>query len=189
MPTPKSFKTQKDFRAWLAKNHDKKKELILRLFKKHAKHRGIGYREALDESLCWGWIDGVVRRLDEDSFQQRYTPRTVRSNWSAVNIRRMKQLIDEGVVAKPGLEAFERRDTTKPMPYSYENRDKIKLDPAFVKRFKAEPKAWAFFETLPPGYKRLMVFRVMDAKKPETREKRFVHLVETCRKEQRMDLM
>jgi uncharacterized protein YdeI (YjbR/CyaY-like superfamily) len=186
---PKSFKTQKDFRAWLAKNHDKEKELILRLFKKHAKHRGIGYREALDESLCWGWIDGVVRRLDEDSFQQRYTPRKAKSNWSAVNIRRMKQLIDQGVVAKPGLEAFARRDKTKLAPYSYENRDKIKLDPAFLKRLKAEPKARAFFDALPPGYKRLMVFRVMDAKKPETREKRFVALLEMCRAEKRMELM
>jgi uncharacterized protein YdeI (YjbR/CyaY-like superfamily) len=188
-PTPKSFKTQKAFRAWLQKNHDKKKELIIRLFKKHAKSRGIGYREALDESLCWGWIDGVVRRLDEDSFQQRYTPRTAKSNWSAVNIRRMKQLIAEGRVAKPGLEAFERREKTKAAPYSYANRDKIKLDPAFEKRFKAEPKAWAFFEALPPGYKRLMIFRVMDAKKEETRERRFVGLLEMCRKEQRMPLM
>ena len=186
---PKAFKTQKDFRNWLERNHDKEKELILRLFKKHALHRGIGYREALDESLCWGWIDGVLKRLDEDSFQQRYTPRTPKSNWSAVNIRRMKQLIAEGRVAKPGLDAFERRDKTKPMPYSYENRHRIKLAPAFVKRFKAEPRAWAFFEALPPGYKRLMVFRVMDAKKDETRERRFQSLLEMCRKEKRMDLI
>ena len=189
MPTPKSFKTQKDFRAWLQKHHDTEKELVLRLFKKHALHRGIGYREALDESLCWGWIDGVLRRLDEDSFQQRYTPRKPKSNWSAVNIRRMKQLIAEDRVAKPGLEAFERRDKTKPMPYSYENRARIKLAPAFLKRFKAEPKAWAFFEALPPGYKRLMVFRVMDAKKDETRERRFQSLLEMCRKEKRMELI
>jgi uncharacterized protein YdeI (YjbR/CyaY-like superfamily) len=186
---PKRFKTRRDFRAWLSKNHDKERELVLRLFKKHALHRGIGYRDALDEALCWGWIDGVVKRLDEDSFQQRYSPRKPKSNWSTVNIKRMKELIAAGRVAKSGLEAFERREKTRPAPYSYENRDRITLDAAFVQRFKAEPKAWAFFERLPPGYRRLMIFRVMDAKKEETRERRFAQLLEMCRKEKRMELM
>jgi uncharacterized protein YdeI (YjbR/CyaY-like superfamily) len=185
---PRAFKTQKDFRAWLSKNHAKEKELILRLYKVHAKDKGIGYREALDESLCWGWIDGVVRRLDEDSFQQRYTPRTAKSNWSAVNIKRMKTLIAEGKVAKPGLEAFARRGKTKAAPYSYENRG-LKLAPAFVKRLKAEPIAWKFFDALPPGYKNLMVYRVMDAKRDETRERRFAQLLEHMRKEKRMPLL
>ena len=185
---PRAFNTQKDFRAWLAKNHATEKELILRLYKVHAKDKGIGYREALDEALCWGWIDGVVRRLDEDSFQQRYTPRTAKSNWSAVNIKRMKTLIAEGKVARPGLAAFERRGRTKPAPYSYENRGS-KLSPAFVKRFKAEPAAWKFFEALPPGYRNLMIFRVMDAKREETRERRFAQLLVYCRKQKRMPLM
>src|SRR6185436_3115170 len=100
----------------------------------------------------------------------------------------MKQLIEEGRVARPGLEAFERREKTRPAPYSYENRDKIVLDPQFLKRLKGEPKAWAFFDALPPGYKRLMIFRVMDAKKEETREKRFAKLLDMCRKEKRMEL-
>jgi uncharacterized protein YdeI (YjbR/CyaY-like superfamily) len=186
---PRAFKTQKDFRAWLSKNHATETELIMRLFKVHAKHRGIGYREALDEALCWGWIDGVVRRLDEDSFQQRFTPRKAKSNWSAVNIKRMKTLIAEGKVAKPGLAAFARRTSTKPAPYSYENRDRIRLDPGLEKRFRAEPKAWAFFEALPPGYKRLMVYRVMDAKREETRERRFTQLLELSRQQKRMPLL
>ena len=185
---PRAFKTQKDFRAWLSKNHAKEKELILRLYKVHAKAKGIGYREALDEALCWGWIDGVVRRLDEDSFQQRYTPRKTKSNWSAVNIKRMKTLIAKGKVAKAGLDAFARRGRTKPAPYSYENRG-LKLSPAFVKRFKAEPTAWRFFEALPPGYRNLMIFRVMDAKREETRERRFAQLLELSRKRKRMPLM
>lgn len=188
MPAPKAFRTQKDFRAWLAKHHASEKELIVRLYKVHAKHKGIGYREALDEALCWGWIDGIVRRLDEDSFQQRFTPRKAKSNWSAVNIRRMKTLIAEGQVAQPGLDAFKRRGSTKPAPYSYETTE-LKLAPAFMKRFKAEPKAWSFFEALPPGFKRLMVFRVMDAKREETRERRFAQLLERCRKEKRMSLI
>jgi uncharacterized protein YdeI (YjbR/CyaY-like superfamily) len=185
---PRAFKTQKDFRAWLKKNHATETALIMRLFKVHAKHRGIGYREALDEALCWGWIDGVVRRLDEDSFQQRFTPRKAKSNWSAVNIKRMNELIAEGKVAKPGLAAFARRTTTKPAPYSYENRATIRLAPAFVKRFKAEPQAWDFFEALPPGYKRLMIFRVMDAKREDTRERRFAQLLDLSRQQKRMPL-
>ena len=186
MPTPKAFRKQTDFRQWLAKNHASKTELMIRLFKVHAKHRGIGYREALDEALCWGWIDGVVRRYDADSFQQRFTPRKAKSNWSAVNIKRMKELIAEGKVAKPGLDAFARRDKTKPAPYSYENRNRIRLAPAFVKRFKAEPVAWRFFEALPPGYKRLMIYRVMEGKREETREKRFVQLLELSKQQKRM---
>lgn len=185
---PKAFKTQRDFRAWLARNHAKERELVLRLYKVHAKHKGIGYREALDEALCWGWIDGVVRRLDDDSFQQRYTPRTARSNWSAVNIKRMKQLIAEGKAAKSGIEAFERRGKTKASSYSPENRN-IKLSPGFVKRMKEDPKAWAFFDALPPGYKRLMVYRVMDAKLEKTRERRFQQLFDYMQREQRMPLM
>ncbi len=185
---PKAFKTQKDFRKWLAENHASRTELVVRLYKVHAKHKGIGYREALDEALCWGWIDGVVRRLDEDSFQQRYTPRRAKSNWSAVNIKRMKTLIAEGKVAKPGLAAFARRGKTKAAPYSYENRG-LKLEPAFVKRFKADTKAWTFFEALPAGYRNLMVFRVMDAQRAETRERRFVRLLELSRQHKRMPLL
>ena len=188
MPTPKAFRTQQDFRAWLKENHGTQKELMLRLFKVHAKHRGIGYREALDEALCWGWIDGVVRRLDEDSFQQRFTPRTARSNWSTVNIKRMQTLIAEGKAAEPGIAAFERRGRTAPAPYSNEHRG-MKLAPVYVKRLKREPKAWKFFDALPPGYKHLMVFRVMSPKREETRERRFTQLLHYMRKEKRMPLV
>jgi uncharacterized protein YdeI (YjbR/CyaY-like superfamily) len=185
---PKSFKTPRTFRAWLEKHHDREQELVLRLFKVHALEQGIGYRQALDEALCWGWIDGVVRRLDDDSFQQRFTPRTAKSNWSAVNIKRMKQLIADGRVAKPGLAAFARRGKTRPSSYSPENRD-LALDPALVKRFRAEPKAWAFFTALPPGFRRLMIFRVMTGKRAATRERRFADLLGGCRKGKRMPLI
>ncbi len=113
---PKALKTQADFRKWLAKNHDSKSELVLRLFKVHALHKGIGYKQALEEALCWGWIDGVVRALDADSFQQRYTPRKAKSNWSPVNIKRMKQLIAQKMVQPSGLAAFKRRGSPKPAP-------------------------------------------------------------------------
>jgi uncharacterized protein YdeI (YjbR/CyaY-like superfamily) len=183
----KSFRTQKALRAWLEQHHASEAELMMRLYKVHARSKGIGYREALDECLCYGWIDGVRRALDADSFTQRFTPRTARSNWSAVNVKRMSALIAEGRVRPSGLAAFEKRGKTGPAPYSFENRG-IELDAAFVKRFKAEPKAWAYYEALPPGYQRLMIFRVMQAKREETRERRFLSLLEWCRKGQRMPL-
>lgn len=181
----KSFKTQADFRTWLEKNHGSATELIIRLYKVHALHKGIGYRQALEEALCWGWIDGVVRSLDADSFPQRYTPRKAKSTWSLVNIKRMKQLIAEGKAAPPGIAAFERRDKIAAAPYSFENRN-VTLSPAFLKRLKANPKAWQFFQSEPPGYRRTTVFWVMQAKKAETREKRFRTMLDRMAKGERM---
>ena len=186
---PTFFATPEEFRAWLRAHHETESELLVGFYKKGTGRPSITWPESVDEALCVGWIDGVRRSLGDEAYTIRFTPRKAKSNWSAVNIKRMKQLIAEGRVAKPGLEAFERRDKTKAMPYSYENRDRIKLDPAFEKRLKGEPKAWAFFDALPPGYKRLMIFRVMDAKKEETRERRFLGLLEMCRKEQRVPLV
>ncbi len=173
----KAFKTQAAFRAWLEKNHASEKELMMRLFKVHAKAKGIGYREALDESLCYGWIDGVRRGLDADSFEQRFTPRKAKSNWSRVNIERMKELIAEVRVAKPGLDAFEKRDKIAQAPYSFENRN-VKLAPAFLERLEANAKAWAFYQALAPGYRRTTAFWVMQAKREETRERRFQTLLD-----------
>src|SRR5215510_8009570 len=181
----KAFKTQADFRRWLQKHHASKTELKLRLYKVHALHKGIGYQQALEEALCWGWIDGVVRSLDADSFAQRYSPRKAKSNWSRVNIARMKRLIAAGKAARPGIAAFERRDKIAVAPYSFENRN-ITLSPAFLKRLKANPKAWKFFQAEAPGYRRTTVFWVMQAKKEETREKRFRIMLERMEKGKRM---
>jgi uncharacterized protein YdeI (YjbR/CyaY-like superfamily) len=184
----KSFRTQADFRKWLKKNHGSRTELVMRLYKVHALHKGIGYRQALEEALCWGWIDGVVRSLDADSFQQRYTPRKAKSNWSRVNIKRMKQLIDAGKAAPSGIAAFERRADIAAAPYSFENRN-VTLSPAFMKRLKANAKAWKFFQSEPPGYRHITVFWVMQAKKEETREKRFRTMLARMTKGERMGIL
>jgi len=173
----KSFRTQKDFRDWLEKHHAFEKELMMRLFKVHARARGIGYREALDEALCYGWIDGVRRSLDEDSFTQRFTPRKKKSNWSAVNIKRVKELQKEGRMCEPGLAAFNARDATAVAPYSFESKA-MELAPAFVKKLRANKRAWEFFQSLAPSYRRVSVFWVMSAKREETRAKRFATLLE-----------
>ena len=173
----KSFRTQQDFRDWLEKNHASEKELMMRLFKVHARERGIGYREALDEALCYGWIDGVRRSLDEDSFTQRFTPRKKKSNWSAVNIKRVKELQKEGRMCAPGLAAFSARDATAVAPYSFEAKT-VELDPALVRKLRANKRAWEFFQSLAPGYRRVSIFWVMSGKREETRVKRFATLVE-----------
>jgi len=181
---PTAFRTQKNFAAWLNKNHASTTELSIRLFKVHASHRGIGYREALDEALCWGWIDGVRHSLDADSFTQRFTPRRPRSIWSAVNIKRIKELIAEKRVAPPGLAAFKLWGGKK-APYSFESRPK-KLSPAYIKRFKANKSAWAFFSAQAPWYQRVVIFMIMEGKKPETRDKRFAHVFASSAKGERI---
>jgi uncharacterized protein YdeI (YjbR/CyaY-like superfamily) len=173
---PRAFRTRHAFRAWLAKNHATEKELIVRCFKVHASVRGIGYREALDEALCYGWIDGIRRALDKDSFTHRFSPRKTKSKWSNVNIKRFKELRKEGRIAPPGLAAFEIRDRYAGL-YSFESKP-LELDPAFVKRLRANKKAWTVFESQPPGRKRLIVYWIMSAKKPETRQKRFEHMLD-----------
>jgi len=177
----RSFKTQDAFRKWLEKHHATEKELILRLYKVHARDKGIGHREALDEALCFGWIDGVVRSLDADSFSQRFTPRKAKSNWSAVNIKRVKELEAEGRMRPAGMAAFQARDTTKPAPYSFENRG-VQLDPALETRFRKNKKAWTYWDNRPPGYKRTMTWMVMSGKKEDTRLRRLDMLIRHCEK-------
>lgn len=173
---PRSFKTQADFRAWLEKNHASEKELMMRLYKVHARDKGIGYREALDEALCFGWIDGVRKAFDADSYLQRFTPRTAKSYWSAVNIKRATELDAEGRMHEAGLAAFEQRDQSAKARYSFEHRPQT-LSPEIETRFRANKKAWAYWESCPPYYKRVISFYVMGAKREETRQRRLENVM------------
>jgi uncharacterized protein YdeI (YjbR/CyaY-like superfamily) len=190
LPKPKarSFASRDAFRAWLDENHATAKELILRCFKVHARERGIGYKEALDEALCFGWIDGVRKGLDEDSFTQRFTPRKAKSNWSHVNIKRVQELIAEGRMHSAGLAAFEARAGVASGAYSFENRS-IQFAPELAAVFQANPKAWKFFASQPPGYRRTCTFYVMSAKRPETRERRLARLIELSAQGERLPML
>jgi uncharacterized protein YdeI (YjbR/CyaY-like superfamily) len=174
---PRFFSSAEDFRAWLTEHHATETELVLGFYKKSAKKRGMTYLEAVLESLCFGWIDGVLRRLDDERFEQRYTPRKPKSTWSKINIARVAELTKLGRMTPAGLAAFERREDARSGIYAYENRDKG-LDPAFETRFRAKKKAWAFYESQPPWYRRTSAYWVMNAKKEDTRERRFETLVE-----------
>jgi len=178
---PRSFRTQAAFRAWLQKNHTSQTELILRLFKTHAKSRGVGYKEALDEALCFGWIDGVRHALDEDSFTVRFTPRKPRSKWSQVNIKRVAELEAAGLMHAAGLAAFRTRGATHDAPYSYENKN-LTLDAAATKQLRANKAAWEFFQARPPWYRRTIAFWIKSAKREETRAKRLAELIDLCAK-------
>src|SRR5690242_374288 len=171
----KSFKTAEEFRAWLEKHHATKTELMVRLYKVHAKDKGIGYDAALDEALCFGWIDGTRRSLDKDSYSIRFSPRKAKSVWSKINIRHMARLLQEGRVQEAGRAAYQRRDR-KGSGYSYEDFA-LELDDAGLKAFKANKKAWKFFSSQAPWYQRLTKYWVMKAKLPETRSARLTRLI------------
>lgn len=156
----------------------------MRLFKVHAREKGIGYTEALDEALCFGWIDGVRKSLDDDSYVQRFTPRKARSNWSAVNLKRVKELETEGRMHDAGRAARERWDGNK-APYSFESKP-VELSAEFLGRLQRNKKAWKFWESQPPSVKRLASFWVMSAKREETRERRFGVVLENAKVGKRM---
>jgi uncharacterized protein YdeI (YjbR/CyaY-like superfamily) len=166
----KSFKTPAAFRAWLARHHAGKTELLLRTFKVHASHRGVTYRQALEEALCWGWIDGVRRGVDDISFSTRFSPRKRRSIWSRVNVGIVKKLIAAGRMSAPGLAAFEARDAKLTGVYAYENRPL--LGGPYAKALRADKQAWAYYSSEAPWYRRTTGHWVMEAKREETRWKR-----------------
>jgi uncharacterized protein YdeI (YjbR/CyaY-like superfamily) len=184
----KSFASAAGFRSWLERNHQRATELTVRCARVNATGRGLTYREALDEALCFGWIDGVRRRVDRDSFSVRFSPRKPGSKWSAVNIRKATALEAAGRMRPAGKAAFSARDPRTGRRYSYESRPET-LDPAMTRRFRQAPDAWAFFQSQPPGYRRTIIFWVMDAKRPETRHRRFTALLECSGNGQRVPLL
>jgi uncharacterized protein YdeI (YjbR/CyaY-like superfamily) len=171
------FKTQKDFRRWLEENHAKADELQVGFYKKATGLESITYQEALDEALCFGWIDGVRRRVDDKSYTIRFTPRRARSHWSAINIRRIGELTKLGRVHAHGLKVFESRDPARTGLYSNESKVRT-FSAAHLKRFKANKKAWAFFQSSRPSHQRMAMFWVGSAKKEETRDRRLNSLIE-----------
>ena len=175
---PTFFATPADFRAWLERHHESDSELIVGFHKRGSGRPSITWPEAVDQALCFGWIDGVRRRIDDTSYSIRFTPRKARSIWSAVNIKRMKELADEGLVAPAGLAAFERRADDRSAIYSYEQRKAADLEADQERRLRADERAWAFFEAQPPSYRRAAIHWVTSAKKPQTRERRLAQLID-----------
>lgn len=172
----KFFKTQDAFRKWLEKNHAQKGELWMGYYKKGSGKKSITYKEALEEVLCFGWIDGISRGIDEEKYCQRYTPRRKGSIWSAVNINKAEELIKNGKMHESGLHVYRNRDLKKAGLYSNEQKE-IKFPPDFLKKLKTNKKAWEYFSTMPPGYRRTATWWVISAKQEETRRRRLDTLI------------
>ncbi len=178
---PKFFTSPEKFRQWLQKNHDSANELLVGFHKKDSGKKSITYAEALDEALCFGWIDGVRKRLDETSYTIRFTPRKPKSIWSNVNVRHVERLKKEGRMAEPGLKVYAQRDPKRTGIYAFENRPK-EFSPEYEKKFRANKAAWEFFQTIPPSLRNTYIFWIMGAKKEETQLHRLQLLIESSAK-------
>jgi uncharacterized protein YdeI (YjbR/CyaY-like superfamily) len=186
--TPRHFPSATAFRRWLAAHGATARELWVGFYKKGSGKGGLTRTDAVDEALCAGWIDGIVKRVDDERFMHRFTPRTARSIWSAVNLKRMKELIAAGRVTQAGLAVYEQRDPKRAGLYSFEKRPAA-LAPALERRFRANDRAWTFFNAQPPGYRRLCLHYVMSAKKEETQVRRLDSVIKASSAETRMTWM
>ena len=174
---PIFFPSPAAWRAWLEEHHAETEELWVGFYKKSSGKPSITWPESVDGALCFGWIDGVRKSVDEISYVIRFTPRRARSIWSAVNIKRLGELTKQELMHPAGLKAFERRTGNRSEIYSYEQRKGAKLSAAYEKQFRANKKAWDFFRAQPPSYQRTANWWVISAKKEETRSRRLARLI------------
>ncbi len=173
---PIFFSKQSDLRKWFTKNHKKETELHVGFYKVGSGKPSITWPQSVDEALCFGWIDGVGRSIDKESYQVRFTPRKPGSIWSAININKVELLIKQGLMKPEGLAAFEKRKEERSRVYTHEN-EAMKFSAPFLKQFKANKKAWAWFQLLAPSYKKLSTNWVMGAKQEATKIKRLNQLI------------
>lgn len=177
MSAPVFFETPAAWRRWLETHHASESEIVLGLVKKGSGLTGINYREALDEALCFGWIDGVRNSIDDKRWTIRFTPRQRRSNWSDVNLRRVEELKLEGRMASPGLEVLGKRDPGKTSSYSYDNRSAA-FDAEEEAELRANAEAWRWLEAAAPSYRRAATWWVVSAKRVDTRARRLQQLID-----------
>jgi len=186
MSSPRFFDTAAAFGAWLEANASTASELLVGYHKVGTGRPSMSWSESVDEALCHGWIDGVRKRIDENTYSIRFTPRKATSIWSAVNIAKFERLRAQGRMATAGEQAFASRTEAKSVVYAYEQESTAELAPAELREFKRNKQAWRFFETTPPSYKKVILHWVTTAKRAETRSFRLVKLIEACASGQRL---
>jgi uncharacterized protein YdeI (YjbR/CyaY-like superfamily) len=182
---PLFFPSQTDFRNWLMKNHKTATELLVGFYKVDTGKPSMTWSQSVDQALCFGWIDGVRRSIDDESYSIRFTPRRKTSIWSAINIRKVEELTKQGLMQPAGLEAFRHRKEDKSAVYSFENQPKA-LAPRYEKRFKANKKAWKFFLSQAPSYRKVMFYFIMSAKQEVTRLRRLERVIAESEKQRRV---
>lgn len=179
------FQTENDFREWLERNHEKETELIVGFYKVSSGKPSMSWSQSVDQALCFGWIDGIRKSIDEECYCIRFTPRRTDSNWSAINIQKIEELTKAGLMKPAGLKAFSVRKEGKSEIYSYENKA-IHLDSAYEKQFKGKPKAWDFFMKQAPSYRKAVTRWIMSAKQEATRQTRLQKTINQCEQEKRL---
>ena len=180
---PKFFAKPSDFRAWLEEQYNSQDELWVGYYKKGTERPGITWPESVEVALCFGWIDGLRKSMDGQSYMIRFTPRRKDSHWSAINLKRTAELKKLGLMTKAGLKAFRKRKRSNSKRASYDQKV-VNLDEEYSRQLKSNQKAWAFFSKLPPSIRKNSNWWVMSAKKEETRARRFDTLIK-CSEEGR----
>ncbi len=178
------FSNSLEFREWLKENHNKEREITVGYYKVNTGKPSMTWSESVDQALCFGWIDGIRKSIDEKSYCIRFTPRNPKSNWSAVNINKAEALISNGLMEPEGLLLYKNRRVDSYNKYSYENKPET-LPSSFLKLFKANKKAWNFFNLQPPSYKRMLYYWILSAKQESTQRKRLTKVIEQCEQEKR----
>jgi uncharacterized protein YdeI (YjbR/CyaY-like superfamily) len=171
------FETPAAFRRWLSRNHTRADELWVGFRKRATGLPSLTWPQSVDEALCFGWIDGLRKSIDEGSYKIRFTPRRPGSVWSKVNIGRVAELTRLGRMSPAGQAAFARRTEAESLPYSYEQRHTATFPAPYLAKLRASKAAWAYYEARPPSYRRNCVRWVMSAKQEETRERRLAVLI------------
>jgi len=175
---PEFFATASAWRRWLERNHARRDEVWVGFHKVASKRKSVRWSESVDEALCFGWIDGVRHRIDDDSYAIRFTPRRPTSRWSRVNVAKVAVLTRQGKMRPAGLALFAARREEAGEGYSYEPQRPARLPAEFARRLRANAAAQAFFRSRPPWYRRTAIRWIRDAKRVETRERRFTTLLE-----------
>lgn len=181
MVTAIYFEDPASLRAWFERYHDAEQELILGYYKMASGKPSVSWSESVDQAICFGWIDGVRRSIDEQRYCIHFTPRRAGSIWSAVNIRKVRELKKQGLMTQSGLDAWAARSHERSVRYSYEQKN-VQLSPAYEKKLRANAKAWAYFESLAPSYRKPSVWWVMSAKQEKTRLRRLDILIDCSSK-------
>jgi|SRR5690554_4067621 len=179
------FKTENDFRKWLEVNHENESELIVGFYKVNSGKLSMTWSQSVDQALCFGWIDGVRRSIDAESYCIRFTPRRRNSNWSEINIKKVEELNKEGLMMPAGQKAFSFREEGKSEIYSYEN-DVVQLNSDYEKQFKENTKAWSFFMNQAPSYRKAIIGWIMSAKQEKTRLSRLEKTIKESVQEKRV---
>jgi uncharacterized protein YdeI (YjbR/CyaY-like superfamily) len=186
MSEPVFFATSAEFRHWLQSYGRRETELVVGFWKVGSGQPSMTWPESVDEALCFGWIDGVRRRIDDRAYQIRFTPRKRTSIWSAVNIAKVELLRRAGLMSAAGLEAFAHRTDQRSAVYAYEQRQHPELTEIETRQFMRSQVAWTYFEACPPSYRKPILYWIISAKKLSTRQRRLEQLIAACSKQERL---